>query len=56
MVLLEKVLEGFVGKFLESLALLTYDRIDCLLGLVVGLNALSGHWAIPFRLVPRICR
>ena len=49
MVLLEKFLEGFVGKFLESLALLTCDRIDRLPRLVVELNALSGHWAIPFR-------
>ena len=49
MVLLEKVLEGFVGKFLESLALLTCDRIDRLPRLVVELNALSRYWAIPFR-------
>jgi len=42
-------IRSFVGKFLESLALLTCDRIDRLPRLVVELNALSGHWAIPFR-------
>jgi hypothetical protein len=50
-VLLEKLLEGFVGKLLEGLALLTCDRVDRLPRL-----AFSGHWAILFRLLSRICR
>jgi hypothetical protein len=36
--------------------LLTCDRVDRLPRLVIELNAFSGHWAILFRLLSRICR
>jgi hypothetical protein len=42
-VLPQKVGEGFVGNFLKALAGIASDGPNCLKGLVVELNALSGH-------------
>jgi hypothetical protein len=42
-VFLQEVLEGFVGKLLKGLSLLTRDRVDRLPRLIVELHALPRH-------------